>query len=87
MPALQRRLRAGPTERSTMAATFDWLAWALLASLKGQSIHAVIGGIALPNAESIALHERPGFAKVAHFREVGFKFNRWIDVGYWEKTL
>jgi phosphinothricin acetyltransferase len=28
-----------------------------------------------------------GFVKVAQFREVGFKFGRWIDVGYWEKSL
>jgi hypothetical protein len=27
------------------------------------------------------------FPKVAHFEEVGFKFNRWIDVGYWQRTL
>ena len=51
------------------------------------TVHAVIGGIALPNPASIALHERLGFAKVAHFHEVGFKFERWIDVGYWQRTL
>ena len=51
------------------------------------TVHVVIGGIALPNAASVALHERLGFAKVAHFHEVGFKFNRWIDVAYWQKTL
>jgi len=51
------------------------------------SVHVVIGGIALPNAASVALHERLGFAQVAHFHEVGFKFERWIDVGYWQKTL
>jgi phosphinothricin acetyltransferase len=33
------------------------------------------------------LHERLGFQKVAHFREVGFKFNQWIDVGYWQTAL
>ena len=41
----------------------------------------------VPNAGSVALHERMGFAKVAHFREVGWKFGRWIDVGYWQRTL
>ncbi len=45
---------------------------------------AIIAGIALPNEASIKIHERFGFEKVAHFREVGFKFNKWIDVGYWE---
>lgn len=46
--------------------------------------HAVIAGISLPNQASVRLHEKYGFEKVAHFREVGFKFGRWIDVGYWE---
>ena len=58
----------------------------LLARLRAMSIHAVIGGIALPNPASIALHERLGFSKVAHFKEVGFKFSRWIDVGYWQMS-
>jgi len=47
----------------------------------------VIGGVALPNAGSVALHEKLGFTKVAHFKEVGWKQNRWIDVGYWELIL
>lgn len=47
-------------------------------------IHAIIGGISLPNEASVKLHEKFGFEKVAHFREVGFKFGQWIDVGYWE---
>jgi len=59
----------------------------LLPSLQAQRIHAVVGGIALPNEASIALHEKFGFRKVAQFQEVGFKFNRWIDVGYWQCTL
>jgi phosphinothricin acetyltransferase len=46
--------------------------------------HAVIAGISLPNEASIKLHEKFGMEKVAHFREVGRKFGRWIDVGYWE---
>lgn len=59
---------------------------ALLVELRGRSIHVVIGGIALPNPASVALHERLGFSKVAHFKEVGYKFDRWIDVGYWQTT-
>lgn len=47
-------------------------------------VHAVMAGIALPNAASIRLHEALGFVKVAHFSEVGYKFGRWIDVGYWQ---
>ena len=55
--------------------------------LRAQGIHVVIAGIALPNESSVALHEKFGLSKVAHFKEVGFKFNRWIDVGYWQRTL
>ena len=50
-------------------------------------MHAAIGGIALPNAASISLHERLGFKKVAHFEQVGFKQDRWVDVGYWQLLL
>lgn len=50
-------------------------------------IHTLIGGIALPNDASVALHEKFGFEKAAHYREVGFKFDRWIDVGYWQRML
>ena len=60
---------------------------ALLERLRQRGIHAVIGGIALPNEASIALHERLGFEKVAHFKQVGFKQDRWIDVGYWQRLL
>lgn len=60
---------------------------ALIAELRRRSFHCVMGGIALPNAASVALHEKKGFTKVAHFREVGWKFQRRIDVGYWELVL
>lgn len=60
---------------------------ALFEALRARGVHAVIGGIALPNPASVALHERMGMAPVAQFREVGFKFDRWIDVGYWERLL
>lgn len=60
---------------------------AVLAQLSDKGYHLVIGGIALPNAGSIALHEKLGFEKVAQFKEVGFKFDRWLDVEYWQKHL
>ena len=55
--------------------------------LRTMNIRTVIGGIALPNDSSVALHEKFGFRKAAHYREVGFKFDRWIDVGYWQRML
>ena len=56
----------------------------LFSEIINRNFHAIIAGIALPNDASVKLHEKFGFQKVAHFREVGFKFGRWIDVGYWE---
>jgi phosphinothricin acetyltransferase len=60
---------------------------ALLNKLPPLGLHAAIGGIALPNEASIRLHEKLGFKKVGQFEEVGFKFDSYIDVGYWEKML
>ncbi len=59
----------------------------LLPILRERGVHSVIGGVALPNAASVALLEKFGLKKVAHFEEVGFKFGRWIDVGYWQGPL
>lgn len=60
---------------------------ALLAALKARGVHAVVGCIALPNAASVAMHEKCGFVKVAHFPQVGRKFERWVDVGFWQANL
>ncbi len=60
---------------------------ALLDHLRDAGMHTAMGGIALPNDASVALHEKLGFGKVAHFAEVGHKFGRRIDVGYWQVML
>ena len=60
---------------------------ALIEKLKETDLHVLVGGIALPNEASIALHEKFGFEKVAQFSKIGYKFNQWIDVGYWELKL
>ena len=59
----------------------------LLDELRQRGLHLAIGGIAQPNEASVRLHERLGFKKVAHFEEVGLKFGRWVDVGYWKLKL
>ncbi len=59
----------------------------LIEALRTQKYHALIGGISIPNPASIALHEKLGFQKIGHFKEVGWKFNQWIDAGYWELIL
>lgn len=59
----------------------------LIECVHATGMHALIGGVALPNPASVALHEALGFVQVAHFRETGFKFGRWIDVGYWQRLF
>lgn len=59
----------------------------LLDSIRESGFHTALAGIALPNPQSVALHERLGFEKVALFKQVGFKMNRWLDVGYWQRIL
>jgi L-amino acid N-acyltransferase YncA len=59
----------------------------LLDRLKTLDIHVILGGITLPNPISVRLHEKLGFKKVAHFTQVGHKFGRWLDVGFWQLTL
>ena len=60
---------------------------ALITELRTTDAHCLIACIALPNAASIGLHEKVGFEKNAHFKEVGKKFGQWIDVGFWELML
>jgi len=59
----------------------------LLSLLLARGVHVAIGGAALPNEASVALHEKLGFERVATFRQVGFKHGRWIDVAYWQIVL
>ncbi|MBO6793145.1 MAG: N-acetyltransferase [Balneolaceae bacterium] len=59
----------------------------LIERLKAQNYHALIGGITLPNEASIRLHEKLGFEKIGEFKEVGFKFGEWRNVGYWQLIL
>lgn len=58
----------------------------LLARLDAAGIHRVIAGVALPNPGSVALHHACGFHEVGTFTEVGRKFDRWIDVAFYERT-
>jgi L-amino acid N-acyltransferase YncA len=59
----------------------------LLSVLRERGMHVAIGGAALPNEASIALHEKLGFEHVATFRQVGFKHGKWVDVAYWQLVL
>lgn len=59
----------------------------LLTQTKAKGFHVVIGVITLPNDSSVRLHEKFGFKKAGHFTEVGYKFEQWMDVGFWELQL
>ena len=59
----------------------------LIDAIREMGMHAVIGGISLPNNASVGLHEKLGFVKTGQFPEVGYKFDRWVDVGYWHCRL
>lgn len=60
---------------------------ALFKALEGEDVHRAYAGIALPNPASVALHERFGFKRVAHFTEQGRKFDKYWDVAWFEKPL
>ncbi len=53
----------------------------------GLSKHVMLGGIDARNAASLRFHERLGFAPAAHFREVGHKFGRWLDLVFGQRML
>lgn len=59
----------------------------LLARLAGRGLTQAVALIALPNDASVRLHERVGFASVGVNRAVGWKHDRWIDVGMWQRAL
>lgn len=51
------------------------------------NIHAIVAGIEATNEASISLHKKFGFAEVAHFKQVGYKFDRWMDLKFLELIL
>jgi phosphinothricin acetyltransferase len=59
----------------------------LLKVAKAFGYHSIIAGITAEQTASVGLHERLGFKQVAYFREVGYKFNRWLDVVQYQLML
>jgi phosphinothricin acetyltransferase len=60
---------------------------ALFDELRRLGYCQAFAGIALPNAASVALHEAMGFTSIGVYRNVGFKFDQWRDVGWWQMEL
>ncbi|WP_429912420.1 arsinothricin resistance N-acetyltransferase ArsN1 family B [Glycocaulis sp.] len=65
--------------RTLYASLFD--------ALQAQGRHAAFAVITLPNAASVRLHEAAGFEPAGVWKEAGFKFGQWHDVGCWQKRL
>jgi L-amino acid N-acyltransferase len=59
----------------------------LIAAAKGQQYHCMVGGIDIANAGSIAMHEKLGFKHAGTIKHAGFKFGRWLDLGFWQLLL
>ncbi len=60
---------------------------ALFALLRVQGLVNAYAGITLPNPKSVGLHEGLGFRSVGVYERVGFKFDAWLDVGWWQLAL
>jgi phosphinothricin acetyltransferase len=60
---------------------------ALFDAMDGEDVHTIVAGVALPNAASVALHERFGFVEIGVFRQVGRKFDRFWDVAWFQKPM
>jgi L-amino acid N-acyltransferase YncA len=60
---------------------------ALFPLAAGQGKHAMIGAVDAANEGSIRFHERLGFERVGHFKEVGHKFGRWLDLVFMQRFL
>jgi len=63
------------------------LVQALLPLAAARGKHVMIGGIDAANEGSLRMHERLGFERVAHFREVGRKFGRWLDLVFMQRFI
>lgn len=59
----------------------------LISLLKAQGMHLIVGGLTLPNDRSVRLHEKLGFLPAGRFKEAGWKFNQWRDVGFWQLNV
>ncbi len=59
----------------------------LLSLLRADGVHLAVAVIAQPNSASVALHEKLGFDLVGTMREVGRKFDRWVDTRWHQLPL
>lgn len=60
---------------------------AVVQAAQTKQLHTVVAGIDADNAASRRLHRAFGFEEVAHFKQVGFKFGRWLDLVFMQRLL
>jgi len=54
----------------------------LIDAAKALGMHTIIASIDTSNDVSLRLHKSFGFEEVAHFKQVGYKFDRWLDLKF-----
>jgi len=59
----------------------------LIGLAKERDVHVLVGGIDMANQASIRLHEKLGFTHSGIIRQAGFKFGRWLDLGFYQLAL
>lgn len=59
----------------------------LIERAEQQNYHVMVGGIDMANSASIAMHEKLGFTHAGTIRQAGFKFGRWLDLGFYQLVL
>ena len=59
----------------------------LIERARAAGLHTMVAGIDASNQASLRLHARFGFVEAGHFREVGWKFERWLDLVFLQKML
>ena len=59
----------------------------LIESAQALGKHTIIGGVDASNEASLCLHQALGFEQVAHFKQVGYKFGRWLDIVFLQRNL
>lgn len=59
----------------------------LIEAVKQKPIHTIIAGVDANNIASISLHQKLGFAEIGTFKQVGYKFNNWLDLKFMQLIL
>lgn len=59
----------------------------LISAARELNMHTIVAGIDAENLASQKLHQRLGFEQVGYFRQVGYKFDRWLDLKFWQLVL